>query len=411
MKIFLKIGWRNLWRNKRRSLIVISSVALGVFSLILTMALSNDMIDQTLENTINTSLGHISVSRKGSQDDIKLKNSFIPPENLTNALDRIPAVVAAAPRLKIEAMLRSSEASRGVLVMGIDPVNEESVSKIADYLLPFEGNAFLDKTEGHDILLSKTLAEKLDLEIGDRVVLMFQDVDAEITGGALTVKGLYQSPIDSFDQLAVYTGIGALQELTGVGKGISEISVRLADRNQVDAVIEAIRSVLGSEEIEALTWKERAPYMLRVVALFDIMAFIIFAILFTIVVFSIANILIMSIMERFHEIGVMKSIGTRPFWIWRMVLFEAINLGIVGLIAGTVVGVFVTIVLSYTGIDLSFWIESLRAMGIGHIVYPVLKTLDIIMAVVIVFGTVVTAALYPAFKAARIKPLDALHFV
>jgi len=139
--------------------------------------------------------------------------------------------------------------------------------------------------------------------------------------------------------------------------------------------------------------------------------YIFFAIIFTTVVFSIANVLIMAVMERFHEIGVMKSIGTRPVWIGAMVVFEAVNLALAGLIAGVVPGLLLVGALSVTGIDFSFYMESVRVWGTGAVVYPSIKPMDVWVSALIVMGTTLTAAVYPAVKAARIKPLEALHFI
>ena len=406
MKIFFMIGWRNLWRNKRRSLVVISSIAMGIFAMLMSMGIMNGMNNQMVENTISTSLGHISIHRKGFQEDMKLQNSFIPSEEIQRSLADFPR---HAPRLKMEAMIRSSEASRGILLMGVDPEKEKSVTKIFDYTLGKDG--YLSDPGAHEVLISKTLSEKLDILIGDKVVMMFQDLNKEIVGVAFKVRGLYRSPIDSFDKYVVFTGIDVLQKLTGMGERISEITVHVGHRKKVDAAAARIGKSLKNPEIELLTWKEMAPNLLRAIQLFDTSIYIFFSIIFITVTFSIANTLIMAIMERFHEIGVMKSIGTRPSWIGAMVLFEAINLGFVGLLAGAASGVAVTFLLSLNGIDFSFFMESVRVWGTGQIIYPALKPMDIIACGVIVLTTTVIAALYPAIKAARIKPLDALHYL
>ncbi len=408
MKIFFMIGWRNLWRNKRRSMVVISSIAVGIFVMLLSMGILNGMNNQMVDNTIRTSLGHISVHKKGFQDDMKLQNSFVPSAELQSSLSDIPAY---APRIKIEGMIRSSEASRGVLIMGIDPEREKSVTEIFNYMLKTKGSSYLSDKDAKDILISRTLADKLDLLLGDKLVLMFQDINKEIISIALKVKGLYQSPIDSFDKFVVFVGIDTLQEFAGLGENISEITIRAENRKRVDATAAFIKQSLTGSDVEILTWKEMAPNLLRAIALFDSMMYVFFGIIFITVVFSIANTLIMAIMERFREIGVMKSIGTRPLWIGSMVLFEAVNLGLVGLMAGTVLGGLVTLLLSLTGIDFSFYMESMRLWGTGNIIYPTLKSMDIIACTLIVFITTIMAAVYPAVKAARIKPLDALHYI
>jgi ABC-type lipoprotein release transport system permease subunit len=151
--------------------------------------------------------------------------------------------------------------------------------------------------------------------------------------------------------------------------------------------------------------------MVRAIKLFDQMMYFFFAIIFITVIFSVANTLIMAVVERFHEIGVMKSIGTRPSWIFSLIVLEAIFLGTVGFIMGCAIGILCTAFLSYTGIDFSFYMESMRTWGTGSIIYPEIKMLDMIIASLIVLLTTCIAALYPAVKAARIKPLDALHFV
>lgn len=406
MKIFFMIGWRNLWRNKRRSLVVISSIALGIFAMLFSMGIMNGMNNQMVENTISTSLGHISIHRKGFQDDMKLQNSFVPSKEIQRTLGDFPD---HSPRLKLEGMIRSSEASRGILIMGIEPEKEKSVTQIFDYTLG--ENAWLSDSVSHDILISKTLADKLDLLVGDKVVVMFQDVEKEMVGVAFRVKGLYQSPIDSFDKYVVFTGIDALQKLTGMGERISEITVHTGHRNKVDAAAARIRSSVADPDIEILTWKDMAPNLLSAVQLFDNMMYVFFSIIFVTVIFSVANTLIMAIMERFHEIGVMKSIGTRPLWIAAMVLFEAVNLGFVGLLAGSVLGMVVTFLFSLNGIDFSLYMESVRLWGTGYIIYPTLKSADIIVCSLVVFVTTIIAAVYPAVKAARIKPLDALHYM
>jgi putative ABC transport system permease protein len=411
MKILFRIGWRNLWRNKRRSLVVISSIAIGIFAMILSMGVMNGMNNQMIENTIKTSLGHIAIHRKGFQDDMKLEYHFTPEAKIIEAIESDVRILAYAPRIKLQGMVRSSESSRGVMLIGIDPEMEKEVSNINDYTIKKEGSRFLSADDDDAILISKSTADKLDLLVGDKLVVMFQDRDNEIIGVGLEIVGIFQTPIESFDKFVVFLNIKTLQRITGLNSNISELTVVLKNKRTVDRVKEKLIATINDGGLEILSWKDMAPYLVRAVKLFDTIMYIFFMIVFITVIFSVANTLIMAIMERFHEIGVMKSIGTRPSWIFNMVLFEAVNLGIVGLIAGIVIGVAITGLLAISGIDLSFYAESMRVFGTGSIIYPAIKTLDIIVATLIVLITTIIAALYPALKAARIKPLDALHFI
>ena len=410
MKTFIKLSWRNIWRNKRRSLVVIFSMALGIFAMIFSIGFMNGMNIQAVENTISTSLGHIAIHSDGFQENMKLQYNFKPDKLIYEKIKKNNSYKAHAPHVKIQGMVRSSEASKGVIIIGIDPEQEKKISKIHDYTMKKNGSEFLTDPMEESILISKEMGKKLDLLAGDRLVLMLQDRENKIVGTGLKVKGFYETPISSFDKYVVYTGINRLQEITGIGDNISEITILLKNKNSVDEVKKSLTGSINNKGLEILSWKDMAPNLVSAIELFDSMMYIFFSIIFITVVFSVANTLIMAIMERFHEIGVMKSIGTRPSMIFFMVIFEALSLGIVGLALGISTALLAIFILSFSGIDLSFYMESMRVYGSGSVIYPVIKILDIVIAVIIITFTTLIASLYPAVKAARIKPLEALHY-
>ncbi len=412
MKIFFLICWRNLWRHKRRSLIVISSVAVGVFAIILAMGLINGIMVQMVDNTINTSLGHLSIQRKGFQGSVRLQYAFAPGEDIARALKASGVSIKGyAPRVKVKGMVRSSESSRGVLIVGIDPVKERSVSYLYTYTSKEEGSSFLDDPAANDILISKSMADRMELVPGDKLVLMVQNAKGEMSGTGMTVRGVFSTPVDAFDRYTVFTGIDRLRELTGTPGLVSEINAVLTDRNAAVGAKKKIGALISSPGIEVLTWQEMAPSLVSSIMIVDTMMYVSFFIIFITIIFSIANTLVMAIMERFHEIGVMKSIGTGPRWIFLMVLFESMNLGLLGLGAGIILGTTVTGILGATGIDLSVYSETMRTMGSGSVIYPAVRGFDIFMATVIVLFTTVSAAVFPARKAARIEPVEALTYI
>ncbi len=411
MMLLLKLSWRNLWRNKRRSLVVITSIGIGIFSLLVIMALINGMNYQMIDNTISTSLGHVSIHHKGFMDDPKISNSFRPGPDFGRGLDGIRGIKGWAPRVKIQGIVRSSEASQGVMIVGIDPAKERTVSDIYSYTKKENGGAFLDNPDAGDVLISEELARKLDLVTGDRLVIMFQNSSGVISGEALTVKGLFRSPVQSFDRYVIFTGIGKLQRAAGMDGRISEISVRTVTRDDSTAVKNRISALIKDPSIEVQSWQEMAPSMMSAIRLYDALMFIFFMIVFTTVIFSVANTMIMAVMERFHEIGVMKCIGTRPLNVFLMILFEAVDLGLAGMAAGLVLGIGFNLLLGITGLDLSIFSETMRIWGTGSVIYPLIMLKDIVASVVIVLVTALTSAVYPAFKAAKIKPLEALNYL
>ncbi|MBP7734617.1 MAG: ABC transporter permease [Spirochaetes bacterium] len=411
IKTFIMLGWRNLWRQKRRSLVVMLSITIGVILMLLQIALMNGMMSQMLDNNISTKLGHIAVSKKGFFNDMKLESNFYPDPRILDSIRKEKDVVAVSPRIKAFAMIRTSEASRGVIVMGIYPDREKKISKINEYTIKKEGSSYLDDPAASEILVSKSLAEKLDVSVGDKIVLLVQDEENEMSGVGLTVKGLFQTPVKDYDNGVVYMGIKRLQEITGLKNNVSEVMVITTNKDNVDSVKPGLIGLIDNKDLEVLTWKEMAPFLLSAIAMIDKQMIIFYFIVFITIIFSIANTLVMSIMERFHELGVMKSIGTRPSQIFFIIMFEAMNLGAVGLAAGVVISIIAVNILALTGIDFSLFNEAMRQWGAGSIVFPLIYAKDIVISVVVVEFTTMLAAIYPAVKAARIKPLEALHYI
>ncbi len=407
----MMMGWRNLWRQKRRSLVVISSIAIGIFAMILAVGFMNGVMQQLVENAINTSLGHVAVHRKGFQDSMKVELSFIPERAAYEAVRRNPLVVSWAPRVKLQGMARSGETSRSVMIIGIDPAAERKTTSLYSYVEKTGGSAFLDGPGAEGVLMSRSLAEVLDCSLGDRLVLMMQDRKGGIAGVGLTVTGLFRSPSDDFDRHTVFVGIRHLQKIAGLGGAISEIMIIGRDRDAADALQCSLSAAIGRPDLEVLSWKDMAPSLVSALDLQDTMIMVFMAIIFITIIFTVANTHIMSIMERFHELGVMKCVGTRPGHILFMVMFEAGSLGLAGLAAGIAAALPLVLVLGHGGVDVSFVADSMRSWGAGSTIYPLVRLKDIVTAAVMVFATALAASLYPAVKAARIKPLEALHFI
>lgn len=411
MLTLLQIAWRNLWRNKRRSLIVAFSIGFGILAMILSIGFMNGFNNQMVENTINTSLGHIAIHQNGWQKNPKLEKNFHIDQKMISAVKQLPNIAAYAPRVKVQGIVRSSAAARGVMINGIDPLLESKVSRLQDYTSKEKGSAYFAIGDEEAVLISQTLATKLDLRIGEKLVVMVQDKNMEIVGVGLTIKGIYQTPIDTFDKFMIFVPIGYLQKITGIGNNVTELNILLNDKKTVDLAQTFLKGKITNSSLEILSWKDMAPNLVSAIKLFDSMVYIFFAIVFITVIFSVANTMIMAIMERFHELGVMKSIGTKPSWIFWLIIFEAVNLGFVGLFIGTFSGLGIVKFMSWYGIDFSVFSESMRVWGTGSIIYPSIRFKDLFVAMLIVLVTTVLAAIYPAIKATRIKPLEALNHI
>ncbi|MCX8123245.1 MAG: ABC transporter permease [Spirochaetes bacterium] len=408
IKTIILISWRNVFRNKRRSAIVASSIVVGLVVMMFSMAIMNGFNRQMLENTINTSLGHVAVHKKGFFNDMNLLLSFV-PDGTIGKINTIPGVRCTALRVKFEAMVQSSRSSQGVLVLGIEPEKEKCVSNIYEYAGKNLSN-YIGDSSTNEILISRSLAQKLGLNVGDKCVLMLQDKSGVLAGHAFIVKGLFQSPIESFDKYVVYIGIRTAQIITGLGNAVSEITVRCTDKEYAQSVAYALHAP-RNDSLEVLTWKQMAPNIVRAIKLFDTMMYVFLAIIFISIIFTIANTMIMAIMERYREIGIMKSIGTSPLWVASFVIFEACCIGAIGICAGLLITLLLVGLTGTTGLNFAFYSQSMRVWGTGTVIYPFITMTNVVVATIIVFGNTILASVYPAYKAANIKPIDALHFM
>ena len=296
--------------------------------------------------------------------------------------------------------------------MGVYPDREKKISKINEYTLKEEGSRSSTIPPRNDILISKSLAEKLDVSVGDKIVLMVQDKNNEMSGVGLTVRGFFQTPVRDYDNGVVYMGIKRLQEITGLKDNVSEIMVITTNKDIVDSVKPRLVKSINDKGLEILTWKEMAPFLLSAIGLHGQADADLLRDHFITMIFSIANTLIMSIMERFHELGVMKSIGTRPSQIFFIIMFEAMNLGAVGLAAGVAISIAAVNILAINGHRLFTFHGGDAPVGDRqHHLSRCIYRQRYIISIVVVELTTLLAAIYPAVKAARIKPLEALHYI
>ena len=378
--------------------------------MLFSMAFMNGFMVQMVDNNIETALGHIAIHEKGYQNNPKLKANFNAEKSIINAIDQNKDIISQTKRVKATAFLTSADDSRGVMLVGINPETEVKVSNIHNYMiLEDEGSVYLKNTTEKNIMISQGTSDFLQTGLGEIITVTFVDINNERQSEGFRITGIFQTPIDTFDKNIAFVGIDILQKSTNIENNISEINIITSDRENVKVIQDRLATTINDDNLEILTWKDMAPKLVKSIETFDQMVFVFFGIIFVTVIFSIVNTLIMAIMERFHEIGVMKCIGTSPMKIFNMVVFEALSLGFVGLLMGVGFGGALILILATTGVDFSFYMESMRTWGSGSIIYPALRLYDLFAAVIIVFITTLVAAIYPAIKAARIKPLEALH--
>lgn len=407
-KFLRRIAWRNVWRNGRRTTVVVTAIAVGLAGTVVSMAINFGMVLQMIETAISTDLGHIQIHARGYEEDPGLARRLGDGGQAgiaaLTALAEGAGVEAWAPRVRSDGLITSPRASAGVRVLAIDPAREANITVLADSVV--EG-AYLDG-ERRRILIGEALADRLQVGLGAKIVLSATDVSGDLTGEAFRVAGLFRTSSLELDRGTVYVRLPEAQSLFALGDAISELVVR-ADNDDVEDLQKQLAERLG-DDVEVRNWEQLAPLLVYFVHIFDQMAWIVYAAVFIAMAFGIANVLLMSVFERTREIGVVSSIGMSAPRVVAMVAWESLMLTLVGLLAGfalSVVGIF----LLRDGIDLSRWATGLNALGVGSTIVPVLRGGDLVAPTLVAAVTGIVAGLWPAVRASRGRPADALRHV
>jgi ABC-type lipoprotein release transport system permease subunit len=289
--------------------------------------------------------------------------------------------------------------------VGIDPPTEAQVSFIGTaisqgrYLVPDDSNA---------ILVGEALLDKLETKIGRKLVLMSQDTNQDIASRAFRIVGVFRAEMESTEKQFVFVNRSASQKMLKLGHGISEISVLLPDGYENLAVYEKLKATLPPQKFEIHNWRELLPFQTAYLRILDGFMWFWFLIVFVAMGFGIVNTTLMAVFERMREFGLMKALGMKPWWILREVLVESFLLLTCGMIVGNLLGFLCIYALAGSGIDLSALAAGAEYAGMTRIIYPAIAAKDVAVANLTVLLLGLLVSVYPAIKAARFTPVEAL---
>jgi ABC-type lipoprotein release transport system permease subunit len=398
-----RLSWRYLWRNHRRTLIMLLAISVGVWAMIFMTALMRGMVDQMIEDGIDALPGYVQIHHHAYRDDPNVENSLAPPAAGLLAVLRSPPVAAWAPRLKVPAMISSERNNRGVMLLGVDPRAEIAIGFDPSSIVQ---GRFLEDRNDQGLVVGQKMLERLETDLGKRVVIMSQDPDNDIADRGFRIVGVFEGKLSAQEENLVYAALGTTQALLGIGDRVSEIAVTGGDYRDVSDLYEAVRIAAG-EGVEVLPWTELDTYLGLMLGVMDGFVLVWVCVIFLALSFGLANTLMMAVFERVREIGLMQALGMRPSSILYQVLLESLMLLVLGLLLGNALAVL-SILPIRDGIDLSVVAEGIEMMGASSTLYPALQARDLIMAnsVVIVLG--ILTSLLPAWRASRYRPVEAI---
>jgi len=398
-----RLSWRYLWRNHRRTLIMLLAIAVGVWAMIFMTALMRGMVDQMIEDGIDALPGFVQIHNPAYRDDPSIENSLPPPGPTLLAALQSPPVTAWTRRVKVPAMISSERNNRGVMLLGVDPVNEIALG--FDPASIVQGR-FLEGLDDQGLVVGRKMLERLETDLGKRVVVMSQDPENNIADRGFRIVGVFEGKLSAQEENLIYAALGTTQLLLGLGDEVSEIAVTGGDYRDVRTLFDRVRRAAG-DTVEVLPWTELDTYLGLMLRVMDGFVLVWVTIIFLALSFGLVNTLMMAIFERVREIGLMQALGMKPMSILYQVLLESLMLLTLGLLLGNLLAIL-SILPIRNGIDLSIVAEGIEMMGASSTLYPALKLKDLVMAnaVVIVLG--ILTSLLPAWRASRYRPVEAI---
>ncbi len=400
------LAWRNIWRNSRRSMIVLGSVVVGVVALIFMDSFMNGFVMQMLFNQIKLNVSHIQIHKEGFRDNKVVQNYIPDQKKVETVLDNFPEIQNYTKRVITFGLLSSARNSSGVYIYGVNPETEVKVSNIHKQII--EGDYL--SGNGREILIGKKLAEKLEVGVGDKVVAMSNTPDGSIGSDVFRVTGIFQTVNSEFDKSNIIIPIERAQSMLEVGNKVYEFAMMINDYNKADEIAARIQNKL-ERNYEVQSYTKILPLLVLQMDMYKEFAYVLNFIIGLALIFGIINAMLMAVFERIREFGVLMSIGMKNYKLFLMIIFEAMFLGVIGTLVGFIIGLAIVYPLSHTGIDMSIFADSLESFGIGSIIYPRLIIGNLLNTLLTIPFITLIGAVYPAFKATRLQPVYAIRYV
>ena len=404
LSVLLTLSWRNLWRNHRRTGIMLGAIAIGVWAMIFMTALMRGMVDDMLNQGINNLPGHIQIQHPDFLDDPSVANSIAVPGGEFEALLQRLESKRWTTRIRVPAVIASERETRGINLIGIDPVAEDDVSGLPALLS--EGRFFespLDK----GVIIGAKLAERLETRLGKRVVVMSQDPDNNIRERGFRIVGIYRAKLPGLEEFNVYAARDTLQKLLRLEGRVSQIIVVGEDYREIEPLYRQLHQKAPAG-LQVRAWYEIDTYLAAMFKMMDGFVLVWVIIIFLALSFGLVNTLVMAIFERVREIGLIQALGMRPALILYQILIESTLLLLIGLGLGNALAL-ATIIPLQDGLDISVVAEGMAMMGASSMLYPTLTSSDLLLAnsVVILLG--ILTSILPAWRAAKLDPVRALN--
>ena len=401
LKLLAALSVRNLFRHKRRNLMLLMAIVVAVAGVVVTNGLIRGMQFDMREAAVANLTGHIKVLAPGYLDDPNIEKSF---ELAPDWQPDLPEATLEgwAARIRIPAVIMSERETRGVQFVGVDPARE-NISFLGD--VDITGEGLRDDEDGR-MLIGVELARQLETEVGRRLVLITQGLDGRNREAGFRIAGLYDAEGTALEKQFVFTGVSALQKMVEAPV-VTEVSIKLADELQEGPVKNSLSGFFSN--LDVMDWQELEPQAAAMFIYVDSAILIWFMVIMGALIFGLVNTLITAVMERIKEFGMLRAVGMKSGAVIMQVVLESTLIMLVGVTIGVLLGWILATQWLGDGIDLSQWAQGVEMAGMRSVLTPYILMEDIVLVTVLSLFFGVLAALYPAWRAVKIKPLEALR--
>jgi len=397
-----KLAFRNLGRNKSRSLLSALAVSIGMALLLLMVSVLEGEMSGALQNTIRLQSGHLQIrpaSYEENKISLKWEDLIENPEQLVEKLKSLPQITVATPRLTASAILTVGDESKGVQLLGIEP-DSAANQPFRDGMLSGE---FINADDREGILIGNTLSEKLNLKVNDKVNLLVTTSNGDVNEQLFTIRGIFTTRTPGYDESTVFMPLAKAQAITATENHASTIFVLLQNSDQADAVAKALQS----NNYKILTWRDQNQFVVQFEDYANAFFIVIYLIVLGITATVVTNTLVMAVFERTREIGILSAIGMKGRGIMAQFLAEAALLATGGVIGGLIIGGAAVAYFTVYGIYIGDY--GLTGVLFEDHIYAHLTLANTINLAVVTYIITLIASLYPARLAARLEPVEALH--
>ena len=404
MKTLIKIAWRNVWRNKLRSSLVILSIVLGIWAGLFLMAMTLGLNEQRMNGAVDTYLSHLQIHHPKFKEDLNIKDTIIDKKQTVAIIQKNTNIKAFAERIVVQGMIANSKGSKGIELLGIRPEQEKKLTSISTHLT--EGTYFT-KFKKNPAVIGEKLAKKLHLKIRSKVVVTLQDYNGNLTAALFRVEGIFKTNSSVFDESTVFVRASDLDKSIAMHGKIHEIAILGKSIGDVKKIKSALISKITNNKVES--WNEISSELGYAQEMMSSMVFIFMGIVLLALAFSIINTMLMAVIERKKELGMLMAVGMNKKRLFSMISLETLFIAMIATPIGMLLSYWSISYFNKYGIDLSIIASGLESLGIGSRVYTYLPKNLYINITATTLLVAFLASVFPARRALKLRPAEAIR--